>query len=346
MLRRERDSIILDAQCALRIDRDIYFFAKSANALYVYNIDENRTRLLSAIPGKDCFDKMMVSKILLYKDDLILIPCFGHSVWTYNLLIQKWREIRINISNNKGIVSMQSFVWQDRIHIIGCNNPFSVVFDMKLNEAFYCHQPYDILKDKMTNDTFFHSEYIKKNTHTVVMGCCCANWLMEYNLDSGKGTLVNTGVEISDVEGIAIWGDERIIAARTTHAVKYFRDGLWKDVALPQDLLFVYLASVKYHENIMLLGKERGASLVFRDGELVETIDRAFYFCEKSDVGFITMDTNNQLIIVDKNTERTGECRISLDEFFNMTGELMTGYIIYENESVMTIRDMIDTILK
>ena len=86
--------------------------------------------------------------------------------------------------------------------------------------------------------------------------------------------------------------------------------------------------------------------MVFRDGELVETIDRAFYFCEKSDVGFITMDTNNQLIIVDKNTERTGECRISLDEFFNMTGELMTGYIIYENESVMTIRDMIDTILK
>ena len=334
--------IRLDAETACSTETSIYLFGRSVNMLYRIDKKTGVIEILGSIPQKEKWSMLLVGKILYWCDFLILLPLKENYIWLFNLETYKWEKIELMNSQSYSMKFYQGFIYQNVLHMIGCEYPAIVRINLMTFEIEYDSRIYDVIRKRTPYDIYFRTEYIQNNNE-IIMGCCCTNQICYYNMDDFSFKLLRLGDEGEDYEGIAQIEGEMQLFGRSARLLYRCGKAIEKNSSVMINNCH-YIATVRYKGRYVLLSNISGESLVqnaFNDYEaFIDTCN----FCEKKDEdNYIYLNDKGILKEVTDGNIKEYRCAIGKNKFYDFVGEKQT--LLHETSSYnlsFLIDDLVD----
>lgn len=77
----------------------LYFFLEEVNLLCSFDLVTKESKIISSIPLEKIYEKRICGKLLIWKNQIIILPLNGKMIYLYNLDNSKWDYIKINESS-------------------------------------------------------------------------------------------------------------------------------------------------------------------------------------------------------------------------------------------------------
>lgn len=303
----------LIAEDCARVGNDLYFVSTEYNIVFKVGIFDGKLDIIDSIPEEAINSKRLCSKIVVWKNCIILAPMNGKKIWKYSLIEKKWKgyELKKIQGLNDLDLMFQAVIYNEKIFFIGCNYPAITIFDPNSEQIEYVEDPYLEYKDLefSVEDVFFRTDYVMKDSFLYIASCL-KNTVLRFDLDSYRYDYIELGTEKNRFSGIA-YDEECFYITPRKKGPLIIWDGkeYVNEIALPyrnarETLSFV---NVVYLNNSFILAmgssaKDEYSFIVENKNKNTEKsimpIDERYYFYRKVDDDlYVNMNESGELSI-------------------------------------------------
>ena len=105
-------------EACVKKNNDLFFLLKDMNLFCSYNLKDDTSKVLSSIPDEKMFSERLCGKMLVWKNEIILLPLNAKKIHLYNLDSGTWRSITIN---NEHVIYkfLEGIVYKDTLYAFG-----------------------------------------------------------------------------------------------------------------------------------------------------------------------------------------------------------------------------------
>ena len=300
----------------------LYLFANNMNLLYTVDTNTGRFSFLGQIPDKSIFEKRLISKIILWKDTLYLIPLTCESLWTYSIVNNSWKRYEIEQYEGNWAHSFfrNAVVFNDKIFILGGYYPAIVIFDLLTEEITYIKEPFMDHHNKNSMDLYFRGDPIIINK-CMYLGSCVDNSYFRFNLESYRFEWIKVGDGNNRYSGILFDNDSLWLSPRrgASSVVRKKNSGEVVEYSLKADTFprnDYYIGIVpEPHGYFIPAAVNSTGSLKISETGIIEKIDECYSIYKKAGGVIMAQDTEGDISIIDgENKKRI--CSGNIDDMF------------------------------
>lgn len=284
-------------------------FALNSNILVRYNMLNKHAELIGHIPKETTSARRLVAKLLVFNDQLLLVPCNASEVWIYDLKRDIWIDVGFE---EKGInfKFATAFIHDSKAVMIGCRYDGIVVYDFMKKELKYYKKPYDKWRQYNSIDIYCR-DYAFSSNNTVLLPSCVTNEVAEINIETMEVLCIHSiGDETNRYESIAVIGNECWITPRVKGDMVIW-NGYEVIEKMPVKMkdgpnVCHYCGIIEENKKVYLFADMNAMSgYCDRKNREFKWEDQSYLFCHK-DTGIVLVQNKDEEIIViaNSNVER------------------------------------------
>lgn len=203
-MKRYENNIVLE-EC-VECDDSLWVFIRNHNALCTLDQEKEKIIYVASIPNEEFYKERLVSKIVPYSNDLILLPMCARNINIYHIKTNTWDQIEIpdTIYDYEPNYKFMEAVKNGRyLYLIGCSYPGVIQFDLVTYKIVKMVECYVGFSKKVKNYIWVRSSCVKIGSK-LYLASCVSNEVMIFCLDSLSYSVVEVGNENNRYSGLAL----------------------------------------------------------------------------------------------------------------------------------------------
>lgn len=316
----------------------IYFFAKNFNALYKYDYKEEKRTFLGKIPDEKTYQKELVGNLLLWKDNLILVPrkTSSNKIWIYNVVHDKWSYLNIEFNEISPFYDKISYatLYKDMLIGVGCYYNGIIRIHLKTGEIEY----YKGILDK---DASLHALYsCEKDKDYLLVPSPNTNHVTRINMENLEYQVIKVGNENCMYSGICKANDYFWLAPRkdSNYIVKWDGYHMVQEYHVPKKMMqnkkYIFCGASCIGNSIYMFGGNNRESMVFDPNNYNDwRIAEKKYSAYKRDDDYILLqDIEGNVVLLSRGDKYEISLTYTVDEICSEIPEnTLQGELVYED---------------
>lgn len=339
MKRKEYPLLISDC---LIIEKEMYFFAKNYNALFVLNLVSGKKSFLGRLPDEHLFGSNLVQSIQIWGEQLIFVPkaMKADKIWMYDLKRQLWNSIEVTFDGVKYPYEKiaYSFIYNEFLVLIGCYYNGIVRINLNNKSMEYYLNIFD--KEEKIHSLFC----CELDGENLIIPSPNKNQVYIINLNSLKIRTYKVGNDECIYSGICKCGDYYWLSPRCTcpYVVRWDGERETRIYALPEEIktngAYIFSGINHIGDDIYMIGGEGKKSLVFSGYNYSEKKimpeSHSFHKCGR-DNEYIVQDYDGKLSILWDGIKYEYDFLLDMDdEFFVDSARRLDADSIVESKGI------------
>ncbi len=283
----------------------IYCFASNLNLLFYIDCRTGEYVFLGSIPDRDFFATRLVSKIVLWNQQLILIPLVSGSIWLFSLKDLSWRKFEIAQYENNWANSFfrNAICYNNKLYVFGGYYPAVIEIDLASGIIRYDKKPFVDKNNDSVKDLFFRGVPLL-HEGLVYLASGFENSIFIYNLDSHEFEWRYIGGIENRYSGIEYEAGYFWLSPRKSgmNIVKFSGDST-KTILVPLEGIKpdTYIGIIKMSNQFVIPSTGgRSGSIFVKSETLIEKKLIYYSVYKKQDDLVITQQQNGNIEIIDE----------------------------------------------
>ncbi len=327
--KEEHNCVVIEDFCIK--DRKVLFVARDMNLICELDLDRGITDILGNIPSERIMMQRAVSKIDIWKNEIIFVPLNSDKIMIYNTEKQEWSDIAVDAKCER-LKFFQTILFEDVLFLFGSLYPSIIKLDLITKQLTYYEEMFNELPEDFVEKgkAFFRCDYATVGSK-VYFATCCGNLVLEFDLRTTDYSWYSVGNTGNEYSGIAWDGEYFWLSPReNTPVVRWDGKSDVKEMKLPQGVEGtngLFLGVAVYQGDIIFPAMTpRKTVIIHKKSESdIEVADTA-YSCYKvlSDSHRVVQDEYGRMFIDENGIERCYNNCLSdevLQEYFDENKE-------------------------
>lgn len=319
----------------------IYCFANNLNVLYSIERDTGEIEYLISIPGKDLFEKKLISKLVYWNGRIYLLPLKTGSVWMYELKDKEIRELEIEsyADNWADSYFRNALISNNKLFIFGGYYPAVVILDLNNGNIEYDRKPFENVDVKKSRDLYFRGDPIQIGEEAY-FASGIDNSLFIYNLSTGAFEWRTIGNKENRYSGIIKCEEGFLLSPRkgNMNVVKVTESGIeeYKSKGSCDDTT-IYTGIIERDDGYLIpTNMKSKKSLLVDSSWQVHQIDEAYTVYKVQDNTILKQIINGDIYVEDNKHKRVYSSVDINDKHFlkriKESASFNKNQIMYEND--------------
>lgn len=304
----------------VKYKNDLYAFAINENILVKFDRDTKQAEAIGTIPEENTNSRWLVSKMLIYNDSILFVPCNASNIWILDMIKKQWIKVELQKSN-LDYKFATGFIYEKKAYLIGSQFDGIVVYDFEQEQLTYHYDAYEFWRENEKKDIYCR-DYTFLDNQTIVLAPCNSNKIIEINLKNMGVKAISVGERENRYESIERVGDTLWLTPRTgKNLLIYDLRKSYKMVELnmgDKQNICHYCGMKKVEDTVRIFACADAASYNFSsNGKKVNEVDERYTFLHEEKEYFTYQTLSEQLNIVGKNyTEKIDTKNIEIKGLF------------------------------
>ena len=290
---------MLFADC-LKNNNLLYAFPIDYNVLIEYDLISRNANAIGTIPKEPFSKRWLVSKMFIYNEKILLVPCNATDIWIYDLKLHNWNICEID---NKSVrwKFANAFIINSKVYMIGCCYESMAIYDFEMDSLYYYEEPYNIWK--VNKDDIFCRDYFLENKSVLFLPCCTSNMVAEIDLRNMKCKMHIVGEKDNRYESIGIFDGECWLTPRKGNKliVWNMRDSI-KSINMPiqNKAEWGRYCGVTKHLNKIFFWANKNAKSgwCYSEPNKIEWNNQLYSFCRKEEAYEIVQTMTGEIYFI------------------------------------------------
>ena len=202
------------------------------NLFFSIDLMSNRLQNVSEIPGEEKNVRRLYGSIVHNDGKLYLIPMAARELAIYDIRNGNFEKIRFREQDEEKTMYKSGYkfcggvVYGSGLLMLSCSYPGFVSLNL---EDYSLEYRSEWVKDlealsRKREEVYFRSFFTDDNK-SVIMPSCCTNYVMQYDIESGKYLLIETGDKTFSFSDAVMTGDKLVLSSKTGEELYLFDMG-------------------------------------------------------------------------------------------------------------------------
>lgn len=208
----------------IKIKNDIWFSAIAYNGLYRYDMEKKCTERVARFPNEENLLDTLYSKICLYHNLLVFIPCNANKIAIFNIDKREFQQFDIPyacaVKEYNAIFPnfLEGVIFNDSLYIIGWAKPVIIKMNLK---SYEFEMVYEIPGAKGVSNEYFGVQVtVEKNL--LYIPCCYQNSVLIYDMECDEVSWVKIGKSVNRYFRVVNDGQNFYFTARNSEHIVFW----------------------------------------------------------------------------------------------------------------------------
>lgn len=283
-MKKETQYIIFE-DC-IECDNKLWIFTYKYNALCVLDMEKETVVYVSSIPGEELRKERLVSKMISYNNDIILLPMRANNINIYHVESNIWDKVELPVADGNYDLNykfMEAVVYGQYLYMIGCSYPGIIQLDVAERKAVKVLE-YDLNFSKNEiSPIWVRSNYVQKE-RKLYLASCVSNEILKLDLDNFNSETVSLGNDKNRYSGIGLDhnGVFWLSPLFNTNIVKWDGADGYNEISYKAQYNEGFFSGIVILDKIKILPRIiEGDTVVVDEDDNISTIKKVFHMFKK-----------------------------------------------------------------
>lgn len=319
MILKEIENTKMFEEC-VEYNNKLWVFTYKYNALCTMSYENGQITYVSSIPNEEFCKERLVSKIVPYYDDLILLPMSGKNINIYHVKTNIWNEVKIPdtvCEYEPNYKFMEAVISGRYLYAIGCSYPGIIQIDLMTYKIIKVVECYVDFTPKAMQHIWVRTNCVKKE-NKLYLASCVSNEVMIFYLDELSYKIIKIGNEKNQYSGIALDNEGFFWLSPFFHTniVKWDGNEKYEEIQINAQSDVGFFSGVIICDKIKIFPRMlEGHSLVIDENDNISEIDMVYHLYKKiSSDKYIYEDFSGKCCLIENGKAEKNICKVHFED--------------------------------